>query len=99
VDHANTARSIEPWASSPYVQLGLLAELQGDNPGAVSRFSQAIDREDGNWELYLLRARAERKTGQLGAARSDVARARQLNPLGTTGPLSMFQTAPARRTG
>jgi hypothetical protein len=99
VDHANTARSIEPWASSPYVQLGLLAELQGDNPGAVSRFSQAIDREDRNWELYLLRARAERKTGQLGAARSDVAQARRLNPLGTTGPLSMFKTVTAGRTG
>jgi Flp pilus assembly protein TadD len=81
------------------VQLGLLAELQGDNPGAVSRFSQAIDREDGNWELYLLRARAERKTGQLGAARSDVAQARRLNPLGTTGPLSMFNRSPRGEQG
>ncbi len=30
VDHADTARSIEPWAASPYVQLGLLAEREGD---------------------------------------------------------------------
>ncbi len=81
VDHANTARSIEPWAASPYVQLGLLAELQGEYATAEERFSQAIDREDRNWQLYYLRSGAERKAGDAAGAKADLARARQLNPL------------------
>jgi len=45
IEHANTARSIEPWAATPYVQLGLLAQVQGETGTAISRFQQAIDRE------------------------------------------------------
>jgi O-Antigen ligase/Tetratricopeptide repeat len=81
VDHANTARSIEPFAASPYVQLGLLAESQGDYATAVERFTQAIDREDRNWQLYYLRSRVEREAGDLAEARADLNRARDLNPL------------------
>ena len=80
VDHANTARSIEPWAATPYVQLGLLAESQGDYATAGERLSQAIDREDSNWQLYYLRARVEREGGDPVAARADLAEARRLNP-------------------
>ncbi len=58
VEHANTARSIEPWAASPYVQLGLLAELQGEYTTAEERLSQAIEREDRNWQLYYLRSQS-----------------------------------------
>lgn len=81
IEHADTARSIEPWAASPYVQLGLLAELQGDYPVAAERFTQAIDREDRNWQLYYLRSRVERQAGDSAAAAADLRRARQLNPL------------------
>lgn len=80
VDHANTARSIEPWAATPYIQLGLLAESQGDYATARERLSQAIDREDSNWQLYYLRARVEREGGDPAAARADLAEARRLNP-------------------
>lgn len=80
VDHANTARSIEPWAASPYLQLGLLAQLQGDYPTAVERLGQAIDREEDNWVLYYLRAGAENEAGNDAAARADMAEARRLNP-------------------
>src|ERR1044072_1701681 len=52
IEHADAARSIEPWAATPYVQLGLLAELQGDYATAAERLTQAIDREDRNWQLY-----------------------------------------------
>lgn len=79
-DHADTARSIEPWAASPYVQLGLLAESQGDYATAAGRLGQAIDREEENWLLYYLRARAEAKGGEEAAARADLAEARRLNP-------------------
>jgi hypothetical protein len=81
VNHAETARSIEPFAASPYVQLGLLAESQGDYTTANERLTQAIDREDRNWQLYYLRSRVEEEAGDLAAARADVDRARRLNPL------------------
>jgi O-antigen ligase len=81
VDHADTARSIEPWAASPYLQLGLIAERRGEYDLAVRRLSQAIDREDGNWELYALRARAEAAGGDPASARADLEKARELNPL------------------
>jgi hypothetical protein len=79
--HADTARSIEPWAASPYVQLGLLAQERGDYATAVQRLGQAIDREDQNWILYYLRGKAEHEAGNTAAARSDLGEAQQLNPL------------------
>ncbi len=81
VEHANTARTIEPWAASPYVQLGLLADFEGDYATASQRLTQAIDREDRNWVLYYLRAKIENAGGDTAAAQADIERARQLNPL------------------
>ena len=81
VNHADTARSIEPWAATPYVQLGLLAQAQGDYVTAAGRLSQAINREDRNWLLYYLRSKIEHEAGDLTGARADLRRAQQLNPL------------------
>lgn len=81
VNHAETARSIEPFAASPYVQLGLLAESEGDYTTANERLTQAIDREDRNWQLYYLRSRVEQAAGDVAAAEADLDRARELNPL------------------
>jgi len=83
VNHAKTARSIEPWAATPYRQLGLLAEANGEYEEAIHRFGQAIDREDRNWSLYYLRARTEHKAGQNEAAQADLEEAKRLNPLET----------------
>jgi O-antigen ligase len=80
INQADTARSIEPWAASPYVQLGLLAELEGDYPTATLRLTQAIHRENHNWQFYYLRARVEGEAGDTAAAQADLQRARQLNP-------------------
>jgi tetratricopeptide (TPR) repeat protein len=96
IDHARTARSIEPWASSPYLQLGLLTELEGDYPAAQVEYTQAIERENRNWQLYYLRSRAEEENAEAAAeagdtattrtsseaAEADLEKARQLNPLG-----------------
>lgn len=80
VSHADSARSIEPWAASPYVQLGLLAELQGDYPTAIANYGSAIDREEENWQWYYLRSKAEHAAGSEAAAQRDIERARRLNP-------------------
>lgn len=80
-DHAETARSIEPWAASPYVQLGLLAERQGNYPVAITHFSHAIEREDRNWQWYYLRSRVEHEAGEAKAALADLKKARELNPV------------------
>ena len=81
VEKADAARSIEPWAASPHVQLGLLAEVQGDYAAAAEEMGEAIDREEGNWLLYYLRARIEHEGGDDAAAFADRRRARELNPL------------------
>jgi O-antigen ligase len=77
---AENARSIEPWAASPYVQLGLLAERQGNYPDAVVYFGHAIEREDRNWQWYYLRSRVEHENGEEGPALADLEKARELNP-------------------
>ncbi|MFT3864527.1 MAG: O-antigen ligase family protein [Solirubrobacterales bacterium] len=83
VSHAETARSIEPWAATPYLQLGLLAQFKGELPLAIERFGQAIDREEGNWTLYYLRAKALHEAGEKEAAQADLEEAKRLNPLET----------------
>ena len=80
VDHASNARTIEPWAASPYVQLGLLAEAQGEYGLAAEHFTHAIDREDRNWQWFYLRSRVEHEGGDEEAAQADLERARELNP-------------------
>jgi hypothetical protein len=81
---ASTARSIEPWAASPYLQLGLVAEAAGDYTTALTRLSEAIDREGDNWVLWLLRSRIQEEAGHRREAAADRRRARQLNPLATS---------------
>jgi O-antigen ligase len=94
-DHARTARSIEPWAASPYLQLGLVAEAQGEAASrhgqagearqeyaaAIELLGQAIDREGRNWQLFFDRWRVEQAMGRTAAAAADLARARELDPL------------------
>ncbi len=80
VHSAENARAIEPWAASPYVQLGLLAERQGDYATAIVHYGHAIEREERNWQWYYLRSRAEHENGEEEAALADLERARELNP-------------------
>jgi hypothetical protein len=80
VSHAETARKVEPWATTPLKQLGLLAEREGNYPAAIDRFDKAIEREESNWLLYYLRARVEHEAGDETAAQRDLNEARRLNP-------------------
>ncbi|HEY2715523.1 MAG TPA: O-antigen ligase family protein [Solirubrobacterales bacterium] len=80
VGHAETAQSIEPWATTPYLQLGLLAEREGNYPEAIHRLDEAIDREEESWLLYYIRGRIKHESGDTAGAQADLREAQRLNP-------------------
>nr|MBA3364666.1 tetratricopeptide repeat protein [Actinomycetota bacterium] len=80
LDHAVQARDLEPWASSPYLQLALVDEQRGDLDRARSWIREAIDRDETNWQLWLVAARLETKSGAVRAGLSNLRQAAALNP-------------------
>jgi hypothetical protein len=74
------AKSLEPWAASPYVQLALVAESEGRLAEAHHWIFAAIDRDNTDWRSWYLASRIEREAGLRGAAARSYARARKLNP-------------------
>jgi O-antigen ligase len=74
---ARRAARLQPWSGQPWRVLGE-AQLAGGNVEAARRtFLDAIDRDDGDWELWLDLALASE-----GAERQRaLARAAELNPL------------------
>jgi O-Antigen ligase len=79
-DDARAAKSLQPWAATPRLQLALLAEQRGDLASARLRIGEAIERDSRDWRLWLIRARLETKAGAIVAARRSLARARALSP-------------------
>ncbi|MFN2470695.1 MAG: O-antigen ligase family protein [Gaiellaceae bacterium] len=77
---AHAARDLQPWASSPYVQLALVAEQAGDLRMARHWIMKAIDRDGRDWRFWLVRARLETSDGAVRAARTSLQRAAELNP-------------------
>jgi tetratricopeptide (TPR) repeat protein len=77
---ADEAHTLEPWASSPYLQLALLEEQSGDLRAARTRIGEALDRDPSDWRLWLVSARLDVKAGFIGEARRSLAHARALNP-------------------
>jgi O-antigen ligase len=80
LDDALAAKSIQPWAASPYLQIALVREQAGQLPEAHAAIAQAIDRDPVDWRLWLVKARLETKSGLIEQARESLARARELNP-------------------
>jgi O-Antigen ligase len=80
VSAAEDARGLEPWATSPYLQLALLDETSGDLRSARSKIRQALDRDSRDWRIWLVSARIETKLGSIREARRSLARAKSLNP-------------------
>jgi hypothetical protein len=78
--HALEAKDLQPWASSPYLQLALVEEGRGDLPNAQTWIRRAIHRDRTDWTLWLVAARIETKRGDLVAARESLRTARALNP-------------------
>lgn len=77
---AAAARDIQPWASTPYLQLALVEEKAGDLRRARAWIDVAIDRDREDWRLWLVSARVRTKLGRVGAAERSLRRAIELNP-------------------
>jgi O-antigen ligase len=87
---ALAAKAIEPWASSPYLQLGQIAEAQRNYAEASQWLDKAINRSRRDWQLWWIAAKIETKlaTHSSGAqarsairrAQRDLDEARRLNP-------------------
>nr|MBA3433138.1 hypothetical protein [Actinomycetota bacterium] len=80
MDAAEVARDIQPWASTPYLQLALVSEVQGDVEGARTWIEKAIERDARDWQLWLVSARLETKLGHVDEADRSLRRATELNP-------------------
>ena len=77
---ALAAKAIEPWAATPYLQLGLIAEAQQNYDQAAQWLDKAISRSRRDWSLWLRSARIEAERGEIAQARRDLDEARRLNP-------------------
>jgi O-Antigen ligase len=77
---ARAAHALEPWAASPYLQLALVEEETGSIPAALVSIKSAISRDSMDWQLWLIAARLQVKSGQLQAAKASIERALALNP-------------------
>jgi hypothetical protein len=77
---ARRARDLEPWAASTWLQLALVEEQAGQLRDAARHVGEALDRDRGDWRLWLVSARLHTKLGEIPAARAALARAIALNP-------------------
>jgi tetratricopeptide (TPR) repeat protein len=77
---ALAAKAIEPWAASPYLQLGLVSEVEGNYATAGHWLSEAIRHSRRDSSLWFTAARIDTERGRAAAARRDIAEARRLNP-------------------
>jgi O-Antigen ligase len=80
---ALAAKAIEPWAASPYLQLGFVAEAERNYREAARWADEAIQRSRNDWSLWASAAKFEAEAGNIRAARRDLAEARRLNPHST----------------
>jgi O-antigen ligase/polysaccharide polymerase Wzy-like membrane protein len=77
---ALAAKAIEPWAATPYLQLGQISEAEGDYGEAARWLDEAISRSKRDWNLWLRAARIEALRNKFGLAKRDLDEARSLNP-------------------
>jgi tetratricopeptide (TPR) repeat protein len=80
VKHADSARKIEPWASTPYQQLALLAEQAQQYDDADAWIQKAIARDSSDWRPWNVWARFEAERGDIRAARERIRHVCELNP-------------------
>jgi O-antigen ligase len=74
------AKSLQPWAASPYLQIALVQEQSGNLAAARTAIRSAIGKDRSDWRLFLVSARLEVKAGRIAEARRSLRRAERLNP-------------------
>ena len=79
-DAAHDARSMQPWAATPHLQLALVAEQAGDLRRANSHVRDALEHDDSDWSIWLVAARIQTKAGLIREGRRSLRRAQTLNP-------------------
>jgi hypothetical protein len=73
---ARKARSLMPWSSEPWIALGSAQYAQHDVRGARVSFRRAVEKDPGDWTLWLNLAAVANGKEQ----RDALAHARRLNP-------------------
>jgi hypothetical protein len=76
---AQDARAIQPWASTPHLQLALVAEARGDLTSARRWIHAATKRDTADWAVWYIAARIEREAGHPAAARAAYLKSESLN--------------------
>jgi hypothetical protein len=79
VEAADDARSVQPWAASPYLQLALLEEQRGHLGEANRRVREALEHDRSDWSIWLVAARVQTKAGFIGKGRRSLRQAERLN--------------------
>jgi tetratricopeptide (TPR) repeat protein len=79
VDAADEARAVQPWASTPHLQLALLAEEEGNLPEANRQIGEALERDPSDWATWLVAARVQTKAGFIARGRRSLREAERLN--------------------
>ncbi len=77
---ADTARAVEPGAASPYLQLALVYEAANEIGRARTAIRDAIAREPGNYQLWLVASRLDTESDHPRQALSYYQQARRLYP-------------------
>src|SRR5262245_35100022 len=73
---ARRAARLQPWSSEPWRLLGEAQLARGQVEAARESFRKGVDRDDGDWELWLDLALATEGSERMHA----IERARELNP-------------------
>jgi O-antigen ligase len=79
LEAADDARAVQPWASTPYVQLALLEEQEGNLRRANRYVGDALERDPSDWSVWLVAARVQTKAGFIRRGRRSLRQAERLN--------------------
>lgn len=85
-------KALVPWGATPYFELAVISQYEGDLRSASQWIDMAIHRSPRDWQLWAHAAIIETKAGNARAARRALAEARLLNP-------SYFATPTSGNTG
>jgi len=79
IEAADDASAVQPWASTPYLQLALLEEQQGNLGAANRHVEDALERDRSDWSTWLVAARVQTKAGFIRRGRRSLRQAERLN--------------------